>query len=200
MHAPLEYKEHFQSQAILLLRSPLTAFPSRLNHLWEQNHQVGFHTKQAPENTWNRWIKLNLDTQLHKYKSFVLAWSNSSFHYNITLYLPYEGLTDRDHGQEWTPRVGKVLQMANIRVAHPNVLECLWRYTLFEQPKRKRAHHSYVPGYTQKQHAKLLQMMDELLEETQDIAELHHILHGYRETIQTETRVLVPNQNVNTTE
>lgn len=193
MHSPLQYKEHFQPHAILLLRNPLTAFPSRLNHLWERNHKVGFHTEQAPENNWNRWIKRNLNVQLQKYKQFIYAWTNSSFHYKVTLFLPYEGLTDRSHGQEWIQRVKRVLLMSSVRVAHSDIiLRCLWQNALFDRPKLKRAEHKYVPGYTEIQRSKMLEIMDELLVETKAFVELYDILRGYKEVIQTDTRVIQP--------
>jgi hypothetical protein len=71
----------------------------------------------------------------------------------------------------------------------------LWRYTLFEQPKHKRAQHSYIPGYTKKQRAKLLQMMDELLEETQDTTKLYHEC-PHRTEIANRTIMLTSASNI----
>jgi hypothetical protein len=188
-HSPEQelYLQQYASQAILLLRNPRKAFPSRLNHLWEINNHVAFHSQQAPERAWNRWIARHFDQQIKKYKLLVHTWAQHP-HYNVSLYLPYEGLTDPTTGPDWTTqRVVQLLREESDGVQQvvpdaSNHIPCLWRLSVLEQPRVKRQGHSYIPGYTARQKQALLQMLDELLREVAPIpASLAEILSDYRQ-------------------
>ncbi|KAL3928734.1 MAG: hypothetical protein SGBAC_012520 [Bacillariaceae sp.] len=103
IHSPLDNPQDYNSNAILLIRNPIHAFPSRLNHLWEVQTATSAHTTQAPEKNWNRWITKNWKQQVKTYQELIHTWtttttttsnsSNSSFPYHVQLVLPYEELT-----------------------------------------------------------------------------------------------------------
>lgn len=199
----------YHPYAMVLLRNPAKAFPSRLNHQWEINNKAGFHSQQAPERAWNRWIAHSLQGQMDKYKELILTWTNTPNRTmeslslppppSVALFVPYEGLTSWTQGAHWTEQVANVLRSANSRVAQSfEDLECLWKSSMFEHPTMKRAEHTYQPGYTAKQHAKLVRMMDELLELTQeDRPDVWKILQGYRISIVNDTRIIVHSKQKN---
>jgi hypothetical protein len=150
--------------------------------LWEINNHVAFHSQQAPERAWDRWIARHFDQQIAKYKLLVLTWANHP-HYNVSFYLPYEGFTDPHTGPQWTQRVGQLLQEQHVQVADASHIPCLWRPAVLEQPRVKRQRHSYSPGYTASQKQALLQMMDELLQGVTHIPSLVEIISDYRQDI-----------------
>ena len=200
-HSPTSeplYKQQYASQVIVLLRNPRTAFASRLNHLWELRNHVAFHSQQAPEKAWNRWIARNFQQQIAKYKLLIQTWAQHP-HYNVSLYLPYEGLTDPKTGPQWTQQVGQLLQQQQHQhdvqvVANASQIPCLWRLAVLEQPRVKRQGHSYSPGYTTHQKQALLQMMDELLAEVavaHNLPSLVKIISDYRQDIATHTRIRI---------
>jgi hypothetical protein len=194
------YKQQYASQAIVLLRNPRAAFASRLNHLWELQHNVAFHSQQAPEKAWNRWIARNFQQQIAKYKLLIQTWAQHP-HYNVSLYLPYEGLTDPNKGPQWTQRVRQLLQHQQHAqlVANASQIPCLWRLAVLEQPRVKRQGHSYSPGYTTHQKQAMLQMMDELLGEVavaHNLPSLVKILSDYRQDIATHTRIRIDGDEI----
>lgn len=153
----------YHSQAIVLLRNPVTAFPSRLNHQFEIVNRRGYHTQQAPEKVWNRWIRQHIQGEIQAYQSFVSMWQNATLP-SVALFVPYEGLTDPLVGLLWAERVTRVLREANHRVpTESSALQCLWKRSIFDQPKRKRANHSYQAGYTTQEQRRLEGMMEDLL-------------------------------------
>ncbi|CAJ1966056.1 unnamed protein product [Cylindrotheca closterium] len=112
IHSPLLNPQDYHSNAILLIRNPIHAFPSRLNHLWEVQTTTQAHTTQAPEQAWNRWIHKNWKQQVKTYQELIQTWTqriqtkdnnnnnnnrndtSSSFPYRVQLVLAYEELTN----------------------------------------------------------------------------------------------------------
>jgi hypothetical protein len=211
---------NYHSQAIVLLRNPISAFPSRFNHQWELRNNVGYHVKQAPEHAWNNWIRRTFDDQQSKFEEFVLAWSSlgggggsSSNDSRVALYVPYEGLIDPTQGPMWTRKIIQVLQEAGAaRTIQENddqnqnqqqqQIACLWNDAVRARPTRKRAPHTYRPGYTVEQHAKLQRLLDNVIAKVVAVnsnnnnnnnnatrrshsPELLAILQTYRKDIQT---------------
>jgi hypothetical protein len=89
VHSPL-----LVTHAIVLVRNPIHAFASRLNHLylWEVKTETGEHTRQALERAWNQWIQKHWKHQLEKYHELIHTWTNTSFPYKVELILAYEDL------------------------------------------------------------------------------------------------------------
>lgn len=196
IHSPLDNPQDYNSNAILLIRNPIHAFPSRLNHLWEVQTATSAHTTQAPEKNWNRWITKNWKQQVKTYQELIHTWttsgssnSNSSFPYHVQLILPYEELTQKlsprsenvtdtlattrknitgGGGPAAAKRLVKLLQeQANARVVvGDESIACLWRHVVLDRPRKKRSDHAYTPGYTQVLKDRILAMIQSLLETT----------------------------------
>mmetsp|Transcript_30398 Transcript_30398/g.72892 ORF Transcript_30398/g.72892 Transcript_30398/m.72892 type:complete len:407 (+) Transcript_30398:163-1383(+) len=187
IHSPLEANANdYHSHAILLLRNPIHAFPSRLNHLWEVQTDTSAHTTQAPEKAWNRWIHKNWKQQVKTYQELIQTWtriprndnttSSSNFPYKVQLVLSYEELTTRNNNNESNAyyslpttaadgavaakRLVQVLQQANARVVMgDDKIACLWNHVVVDRPKKKRSDHAYTPGYTQVLKDRILSMI-----------------------------------------
>jgi hypothetical protein len=186
----------YHSHTILLLRNPIQALPSRLNHLWETSKQVGYHVRQAPEKVWNKWNARNLQKQLKQYADILKAWTQQlpSEYYSVALFVPYEGLTNqKKDGLIWVQRFAMVLQEAKVRVpTTTDSLECLWKRAIWERPQRKRAEHAYVPGFTVKQQQRILQTIQDLMNEFENsVPALYEILQGYNQSIAQDARIIV---------
>ncbi|KAG7349836.1 hypothetical protein IV203_012433 [Nitzschia inconspicua] len=185
----------YHAKAIVLLRNPSNAFPSRLNHQFEIVNRRGYHTQQAPEKIWNRWIRKHMRNEVRAYQNFVRTWRNVTFP-SVALYVPYEGLINPKTGLFWAIQVSNVLRNAGHSVpVDSSDLECLWKRSIFDKPKRKRGTHTYKAGYTPEDHGRLQQMIQELLGDALlngTGQELHDILQDYASCIAnaTETRVL----------
>jgi len=184
----------FHSQAIVLLRNPLSAYPSRFNHQWELKHNVGYHVRQAPERAWNNFAKRNFPHQQESYAQFVSTWanlssslsslssdntvtnssSNNSNSHRVALFVPYEGLIDPSQGPFWVRKILKVLHEAGTRHVSDNgdhrndndndSATCLWKDVIFNRPTMKRAPHTYTPGFTKEQSDQLHRMLTNVLE------------------------------------
>ena len=193
IHSPLEQNpQDYHSNAILLIRNPIHAFPSRLNHLWEVQTETSAHTTQAPEKAWNRWIQKNWKQQVKTYQALIQTWtSNTSFPYRVQLVLAYEDLTSSTtitgtgtgtgstlmklpsenatlttaSGAMAAKRLVNLLQEANARVViGDESIACLWRHVVLDRPTKKRSDHAYTPGYTQVLKDRILAMIQSLME------------------------------------
>uniref|UniRef100_UPI004055CC9E hypothetical protein n=1 Tax=Candidatus Electrothrix sp. TaxID=2170559 RepID=UPI004055CC9E len=170
----------YHDQAIVLLRNPLHAFPSRLNHQFEVINRRGYHTQQAPENVWNRWIRQHIHGQVDAYKDFVSTWTNATSPPFVALYVPYEGLVHPDTGWVWAKRIAHVLKDAHHAVpADQATLRCLWKLSILDRPTRKRAKHSYKPGYRWEEYQQLQALMDDIAQKAVQNTELYKILNEY---------------------
>jgi hypothetical protein len=185
----------YHSKAILLLRNPANAFPSRLNHQFEIINRRGFHTQQAPEKVWNRWIRQHAAGEVRAYYHFLRTWLNSSLP-SVGLVVPYEGLTNPQTGLFWATKIVDILHDAHhIVPTDSKSLGCLWRKSIFNKPQRKRAEHTYQPGYRPADHQRLQRLIEELLRDVtnkEEDLELFNILQGYHVTLanHTQTRIL----------
>jgi hypothetical protein len=214
LHSPLLVTEQYDPHAIVLVRNPIPAFASRLNHLWEVKTETEAHTRQAPERAWNQWIQKNWKHQLEKYHELIHTWTNTSFPYKVELVLAYEDLIQattnnsnsngsRPLGALTAQRLVSVLQRSNVRVVQgPDNVECLWRQTVVQKPKKKRAKHVYTPGYTLHQRDRIRNRMEtDLLQPLLDRQqqqqqpnpveqELIRIFRQYKDSIQNNTRII----------
>eukprot|EP00536_Pseudo-nitzschia_multiseries_P003924 jgi/Psemu1/8835/gm1.8835_g len=208
---PNDQTRYYHSQAIVLLRNPISAYPSRLNHQWELKNKVGYHVRQAPENAWNAWIRKTFQHQRETFFDFVVTWAklsggiengdnnNTQRVGRVALFVPYEGLIDPKQGPVWARRIVGVLHQAGTRHASSEVddedgcgnsglldidnnlpvptqsayynhdrkdddIECLLEDAIFDRPLRKRAPHTYQPGYTREQQEELEQMFTDILD------------------------------------
>ena len=212
-------RDEYHSQAIVLLRNPVSGFPSRFNHQWELKHNVGFHVRQAPERAWNNFIKRNFHHQKKAFSEFVATWANLSSSSpsghktnRVALFVPYEGLIDPFLGPIWTRRIVRVLNDAGVRHIDEakDDIECLWKDAIVNRPSRKRAAHTYTPGYTPVHQQELRQMLRYLSEIAQAVlvpnkqdnktsvsrvvehqGDLASILTSYLESVQTSTSIRI---------
>lgn len=208
MHSPLLLNETsadgYSPTAIVLLRNPIHAFPSRLNHLWEVKTNMGEHTRQAPERAWNQWIQKSWKQQVDKYFELIHTWTNESFPLQVELLLAYEDLISQESSPSETNPLGAqtaqklvdVLKRSNVRVVQgKGKVACLWRHTVIQKPKKKRAAHAYTPGYTKAQKDRILDRMEtDLLRvggrSSPVEQELLRLFQQYKETIQNSTRII----------
>ena len=245
------FVKNYDPTVILLVRNPMAAFPSRLNHLWETNTRTKEHSTQAPERAWNRWISTTFDVQISKYYEFILSWLLQNHNkqnqnqttipvngvpnpysttggdvdettaaaalitpspYKVALFLPYEGLVNREDGPNWSHQVVRALRNAHVsrvisiaddekdEVVSSNkensssisMINCLWKYTVVDKPTMKRSSHTYRPGYTIEQQSKLVKLMDDLIHvaTTHKIPSLQTIFQQYRIDIQQKIRIV----------
>ena len=189
---PHNNSQSYHSQSILLLRNPRKAFPSRLNHLWEMNNHQGYHSQQAPERAWDRWRNKSLLTQLQKYQEFLRSWVTKETIFPVAFILPYEELIDPIKGPQWTQtELASVLKAAGIpRIAATDDLGCLWKHVVVDKPQMRRGNHSYTPGYTERQHEKMLEVLDTMIDEFNKHPQLVSILESYRDDIATNSRIV----------
>jgi hypothetical protein len=126
-------QDYYHSHAILLLRNPQQALPSRVNFMWErlEQHQMETHQHQAPEEFWKRTRNDKFGRLLGGWKRLLLHWTNTpseqerydpkskTFHpqpYNVSLILPYEHMTNPHQGPILLQRLVHELHQANIPV------------------------------------------------------------------------------------
>jgi len=206
---------YYHSQAIILLRNPVSAYPSRFNHHWESKREID-HVRQAPENAWNSWIQKTFHHQQEAFFEFVTTWANltraeqgegedkNNEASRVALFVPYEGLIDPKQGPVWTRKIIRVLHQAGTRHVdvgddgddndhfnsklletdlavsgynhnkHDHTIKCVWKDAIFDRPLRKRAPHTYKPGYTREQQEHLQIMFRRLFDTIYDLIDTNN--------------------------
>lgn len=210
-HSPHSFRKgEYDDHSIVLVRNPIHAFSSRWNHLWEVNTHQKRYTKQAPEKSWNRYIRKHWKSEIEAYQELLQAWTNHSLlpKHQTDLILSYEDLTSPVRGAEAVEKLVHVLEKANVRtVQDPESIKCLWNYTVLTEPKRKRAKHKYIPGYTKNHKERILEMIEKNLlepllqkvqfsEHQKDLKpspvdrDLVRVFQGYQASIANTTRIV----------
>jgi hypothetical protein len=126
-------EDYYHYNAILLLRNPQKALPSRVNFMWErlEQHQMETHQHQAPEEFWKSTRNDKFGRLLGGWKRLLLHWTNTpepeeekgnkskTFQpqpYNVSLILPYEHITNPQQGPLLLQQLAHELHRANIPV------------------------------------------------------------------------------------
>lgn len=180
--APGKFASRFHDRYMVLLRNPRNAIPSLYNFIWEKNHKVASHSVQAPIEDWRRFRDTKFDLEMHKWQSLVLKWRQQP--YDLSIYIPYEKLTNPETGPTLFSKIAQEIRRANHTIAKDQDISCLWYNTVVAgRSKTKRAPHKYRPGYTNEQKAKMITMLTRLIQESSDDPSLVEILLEYIEDI-----------------
>jgi hypothetical protein len=186
---PLLKFNQYSPDVVVLLRHPMDAIPSWYNQIHEVRVKNEFHSTQAPESSWNRWIQLRstLRERMALWKEMILYWllidQRARGHYHVSHWVPYEQLVSNITGPEILKRVGGTFKKAGSPVSED--IECLWRYIVVDRRGMKRGHHTYTPLYLQEHKAIFLQELDALLEVIGDLKAFK------RKGINAEDRILL---------
>ena len=172
---------NYSDSMILLVRNPRHALPSWYNQIWESRMGADFHSRQAPQKSWQRWSRrssgVNLLTKrIQQWKDMLEYWLDHVI-YRVVLIVPYEQLTKESTGPDLLNQVGHVLDHEMIPVS-PDI-SCLWKYTVQERKEMKRSNHSYEPSYTSEQQHQLLVTLTEVMERFSHLDDLVQVLKGY---------------------
>lgn len=178
---PPEEPNIFHNKVLFLIRNPRNALPSYFNWIWERDNNITDHSLQSPEREWQKWRDNNFTEGVRNWKNIITSWRQQK-HYEVTLYMQYEKLTNPTTGPELFGRAVKELRqvakktkrmsVANgssvVHVASDHDIPCLW-YKVVKgksgSSKTKRAGHSYKPAYTKEQKQQMLDMLDESIQE-----------------------------------
>jgi hypothetical protein len=179
----------FGKSSILLLRNPRHALPSWYNQIYEVRVGADFHSKQAPQASWERWRgnkpkSYMLGNRMAQWKNLILYWVEHS-QYHVDLIVPYEKLVKEATGPAILQKVADVLSNENVAtVAKPADIPCLWKYTVQEKKSMKRSSHKYEPAYTMRHQKQMLYMLDDVMDKVSHLPELVLIIKGYRQDVE----------------
>lgn len=209
-----QYKFH-NTTAFLLLRHPAAAIPSYRNFLYEVNHGLKDHSRQAPQPAWLEWRDRRFDRDMDRWARVIRTWytehdddnnsdkDESAAPVKISLLIPYEAMTDPVQGPKLVDEIRQQLQKAGHvmndddnddgnptsqrRSSH--TMHCAWHRHVHERPAKKRGGKTYRPGFTvaqyQTMHATLVALQQEFSHE----ATLCTWLQRYQQQVEDELRM-----------
>jgi hypothetical protein len=199
---------YYHPNAVLLLRNPRYALPSRVNNQWENEQRrrgsnVPSHSKQAPLEDWKKMRNDNFPDLFRGWKQTIVWWMLEAGPYHVSLIVPYEQLTNPKQGPILLGKIANELREANISsvVSSAEQIECLWRkVVLSKNSTTKRSsgtsEERYIPPFTLDQQSQFLKGLDELITTFSDGIEddvvqmnLVQILQGYRSDIATNLEI-----------
>lgn len=211
---PLPNSKQFSSDVIMLLRNPINSIPSWYNQIYEERVKAEFHSTQAPESSWNRWIQLRstLRERMALWKEMIVYWAridqDPQAHYTVSHWIPYEKLVSNSTGPRILSDVGTTLKKQGAPVSED--ITCLWRYIVEERRGMKRGEHKYVPLYLSEHKTIFLEELDSTIQAIKELgaksskkvsvnakyANLMRTLQSYRNDIDQSFHLRVVNNNV----
>ena len=171
---PHEIRDTVAPTAALLIRNPADALPSHFNFVWEWNNNVSFHSTQGAEEDWIQWRDENFDRELELWYKLLKYWFDEWY---VQTVLPYERLTDSEHGPPILEQLVRQLESAGFPVAED--FECQWYQTVIRLAKSKREPRRYTPKYTPEQKMKLLEVINRAMTELKGHTVMTPILSQY---------------------
>jgi hypothetical protein len=193
---------YYHPNALLLIRNPKLALPSFVNTKWEKENrgeqratEILTHSKQAPLEVWKKRRNQKFHYLFQGWKNMLLWWVGVGHQhpYNVSLVVPYEQLTNPQHGPVLLGKIAKEFRAANISsvVSSTEQIECLWRnVVLSKNSSTKRSSvERYIPTFTLGQQSIFLEGLDELIVTFADRIDVVQILQGYRLDIATNLQI-----------
>lgn len=186
-HTDVSKFPHFAGKGIMLIRNPKAAMPSWFNWRWENQRKLPTHSQIAPVGDWVKWRDQMFGEELENWERMFLVWKGVST-VNISLYIPYEELTQPDAGPLWLERVYDLIRSESpgTPLVSETEIACIWQHVVrgAGASKTKRSGERYSPPYTLVQKNKLLATLDNLLGEfADDNPQLVETLQMYRQDI-----------------
>jgi hypothetical protein len=186
--SPDLYKSKAHSSAVILFQNPTEALPSYVNWQHERYKKGENKRSQAPEHTWRQWRDDKFDEAIELWKDVLLRW-HEELSYNIALHLPYEQLTNESTGPALLHELATLFRDIGSPVAKDEDLDCIWRRVVVERGDEKSKTRGYTPGYRPGQKARMVGVLNELMETLANQTELVDVLTSYKEDIRKNLRV-----------
>lgn len=210
-----KYSTTFYEKYILVLRNPMTVFPSSVDAKNQKYHNM---VGQTPEDQWKKTRDEWFENMCKGWKAVITAWRSTK--YDIGMYLVYEDIFSAKDGPQTLLNLGTFLKEANYSVPALDNLDsdsskmdkrywdrmhCLWydinpefskslgqQKASAEDSKKTMMFESfpdYIPSYTKKQQDHLLSELDSMVTEFKDDEDLIQILLRYRKDIEKKMRI-----------
>lgn len=184
--------DRFSSQVIFPIRNPKTQMPAHFNMKAIMYHGV---EGQIEEEDWRSNRDVWLSTVLGTWRDAIVEWNSLQKH-NISFYVPYEHLLNKDRGPALVKRIAALLIDFGYSVAtEDSDLKCIW-YQNVGRTRLQQYHevgyefNDYVPGYTQEQKEIMLDSIRNMTDMYGSSDEqLYDILEEYRLSILEYTKL-----------
>jgi hypothetical protein len=172
----------YNKHAIFVIRNPANAIPSFHTRWWRAQKQLQGNHIHPEKKEWIEWRDKRFGSHLKTWKVSLLEWQRgipAAGVAGVSLFLPFEELTDVDKGPALTAKLASQFEEA----LHPATATttCLWRRIVDDE------HHppkQYSSTYTSEQKTLLIQTLDDLiLRLATKETSLLDILQGYRDDI-----------------
>lgn len=156
------------SNAIVLIRNPMGALPSKANRQYETEVGIRSHSKQCPESYWLKWRDENFVKHLQLWEELIYYWFET-YPSSNRIVLSYESLVDKDSGASvWRGVEDFIVRTGAKKGLSPGDTDCLWQTVVAgdKSGRRKSSIHrvkKYKASYTIEQHQLILDALNRLL-------------------------------------
>ena len=204
-HCKHNWTDGLLANAIVLLRNPVSSFPSKANRNYEAENGVRGHSKQCPEEYWVQWREKFFERHLRLWEELVHYWYD---HYeeNNRMIIFYESLVTEDEGPTLTLQIARFLK----EKAYPEVdatvanSDCVWQKVVAgDKSKRRGSTHrkkSYQPMFTPDQYDSILEVIVRLQERYREESFYPNLVQYERTIFEHKAKALgrtVPTEDVN---
>lgn len=160
-----EWKHGLLSRAIVLIRNPINALPSKANRDFESSQAQKPHSSQAPEEYWISWRDEHFQKHLELWEELVHYWYD---YYNADnlLFLPYEHITAASSGPLTTVELARFLQPEKASSIKRTETDCIWQQVVVggKSARRSGIHRkkAYRPMFTLEQYEAIDEVLSRL--------------------------------------
>lgn len=150
-----EWEHGALSRAVVLIRNPISAIPSKANRVHEETQNTKAHSAQAPKQFWITWRDRKFATELSRWEELIHYWFQQYTPEN-RLFIPYEHLVS---GPEATQELGRFFN-----VSHN--IDCIWQGVVVGDKSSRRSNihrkKTYTPEFTLEQYDSILDVLGRL--------------------------------------
>jgi len=150
-----EWQHGLLSRAVVLIRNPIHALPSRANRAYESTHKETPHSAQASQEYWTRWRDKRFTTELTLWEELVHYWFEN-YPPDNRLFVPYEQLVS---GPNMTR---KLAQFFNVTRS----TGCVWQEVVAGDKSGRRSNihrkKTYTPDFTMEQYDVISRVLSRL--------------------------------------
>ena len=169
MFCKTNWQDGLLANAIVLIRNPVSSFPSKANRQYETDEGVRGHSTQCPEDYWVQWRDKHFASHLRLWEELIHYWYDHYEEENRIIIF-YESLVTEDKGPTLTLQIARFLK----EKAYPEVdatvanTDCVWKKVVAADKSKRRANthrkKTYQPMFTLDQYDSILEVIVRLQE------------------------------------
>jgi len=149
------------SRAVVLIRNPMDALPSKASRQYESDENAKRHSAQAPEEYWTEWRDKNFATHLKLWEELIYYWFDNYDAAN-RIFIPYEQLVSKESGPAMTLELSRFLHKTGPSMLRREETDCVWDVVVAGERNNIHRKSEYQPNFSLEQYNAISEVLSRL--------------------------------------